>query len=55
MTGNHVTWPEVTESDPDVTSFDRKSPGSGCTRPISQVLGMFELSQGCNLQEVAVT
>ena len=26
---NHVTWPQVSGSDPEVTSFDRKSPGSG--------------------------
>ena len=45
----------VSRSDPEVTLFDRKSPGSGCTRPISQVLGMFELLQGSNSQEVAVT
>ena len=46
MTGNDVTWPEVTGSDPEVMSFDRNSPGSGCTRPISQVLGTFQLLQG---------
>ena len=39
----------------EVTSFNRKSPGSGCKRPISQVMGTFELLQGCNSQEVAVT
>ena len=55
MTGNDVTRPHVTISDPEVTSFDRKSPGSGCTRPVSQVLGTFEVLQGCNSQEVAVT
>ena len=55
MTGNDVTWPEVTGSDPEVASLDRKSPGSGCKRPISQVLGTFELLQGCNSQEMAVT
>ena len=42
-------------SDPEVTSLDRKSPGSGCRRSISQVLSTFELLQGCNSQEVAVT
>ena len=47
--------PEVTGSDPEVTPFDRKPLGSGCKRPISQVLGTFELLQGCNSQEVAVT
>jgi len=45
----------VTESDPEVTTFDLKSPGSGCEGPICQVLGTFELPQGCNSQEVAVT
>ena len=45
-----------------MTSRDRKLrhfTGShlevGCRRPISQVFGMFELLQGCNSQEVAVT
>ena len=47
--------PEVTGSDPEVTSFDRKPPGSGCKRPISQVLGTFELLQGCISHEVSVT
>ena len=55
MAGNDVTRPEVSGSDPEVTSLDRKSPGSGCGRPISQVLAMFELTQGCNSQEEAVT
>ena len=55
MTGNDLAWPEVTGSDPEVTSFGRKSAVSGCRRPKSQVLGMFELLQGCNLEEVAVT
>ena len=53
MTGNEVTRPEVTRTDPEVMSFDWKSPGSGCRRPIRQVLGTFELLQGCNSQEVA--
>ena len=45
----------VTGSDSEVTSFGGKSPSSGCRRPISQVLVTFELIQGCNSQEVAVT
>ena len=45
----------VTGSDPEVTSFDRKSPGSGCRRPISQVLDTFEFLQGCNSHKVEVT
>ena len=54
VTENDLTGPEVTGSDPEVTSFDRKSPGSGCRRPISQLLGTFKLLQGSNSQEVAV-
>jgi len=54
VTGNDVKWPHVTGSGPEVMSFDRKSPGSGCRRPVRQVLGTFELLQSCNLQEVAV-
>ena len=50
MTGNDVTLPHVTISDPEVTSFHRKSPVSGCRTPISQVLGTSELPQGCNSQ-----
>jgi len=38
----------MTGSDAEVTSFDQKSPGSGCRRPRSRVLGTFELVQGCN-------
>ena len=45
----------VTGSDQEVTSFPRKSPGSGCRKPISQVLGTFESLHGSNSQEVAVT
>ena len=45
----------MTGSDREVTSFYRKSPGSGFRRPISEVLGTFELVQSCNLQEGAVT
>ena len=55
MTENDVMRPHMTGSDPEVTSFDRKLPGSGCGRPISQVSGAFELLQGCTSQEVAVT
>ena len=58
MTGNYSRGPKlpkVTVSVPEVTLFDRKPPGSGCRRPVSQVLGAFELLQGCNSQEVAVT
>ena len=39
---------------PEVTSFDRKSPGSGF-RSLSQVLGMFEPPQVFNSLEGVVT
>ena len=55
MIGNDVMVPHVTGSDPEVTSFDRKSPGSCSRRPIIQVLGTFELLQVCNSQEEAAT
>ena len=44
----------VTGSDPEVTSLDRNSPGSGCRKSISQVLSTFELLR-LNSQEVADT
>ena len=55
MAGNDVTCSEVSGSDPEMTLFDPKSHGSGRRRTISQVLGTFELLQGCNSMEVAVT
>ena len=55
MTGNDVTLPHMTGNDPEVMLFDRKSLGSGCRRLVGHGLGTFELLQGCNLQEVAVT
>ena len=55
MTGNDLMWPHMTGSDPEVTSFERNSPGSGCGKAISQVLDTFEPLRGCNSHEVAVT
>ena len=55
MTETDVTWPYMTGSDLEVTAFDRKSPGSGWRWPRTCILCTFELLQGCNLQEVAVT
>ena len=55
MTGNDLTRPHVSGSDPEVTSFERESPGSGCRRFLSQGLGTFEHLQGCNSLQVAVT
>jgi len=54
-TGNNIKGPNEPKGDQEVMSFDWKSPGIGCRRPISQVLSTFELLQGCNSQEVAVT
>ena len=55
VTGNDVTLLQVTESDPEVTSFDRKSPGSGCRRPKTRIYCAFHFLQGCVSQEEAVT
>jgi len=33
VTGNDIKLPQVSASDPEVTSFQRKLPGSGCRRP----------------------
>ena len=55
MTGNDLTSPYVTRSEPEVISFDWKSPGSSFRSPESQVLHTVELLQGCNSQEVGVT
>ena len=55
MTGNDLTRPKVTGSDLEMTSFGRKSPAGGSRRPISQLLGTFEILQGCKSQEVVVT
>ena len=41
MTEIDVTSPEVTGSNPDVTSFDRKSPGIDCRRPKTGVYCTF--------------
>ena len=64
ITGTRGRWQSRDRKGRQVTScgrkdlevtFERKSPGIGCRRPISQVLGMFDPLQGCNLHEVAVT
>jgi len=54
VTGNDVTLPEVTGSDPEVSSFDRKSPGSGRRRLKTGVYCAFDLLQGCCSQEEAL-
>jgi len=55
VTGNDVLWPQLTGSDPEVTSFDRKWPRSGCRRPKTGVYCTFHFLQGCSSQEEAVT
>jgi len=55
VTGNDVAWPQVTESDPKVTSFVKRSPGSGCRRPKTGVYCTFPFLQGCWSQEEALT
>jgi len=50
VTRNDVTWPQVTGSDLEVTSFDRKSPGGGCRRPKSGVYCTFHFLQGRSSQ-----
>jgi len=55
VTGNDVTWPQVTGSDQEVTSFDQKFPGSGCRGPKTGVQCTFNFLQGCSLQGEAFT
>jgi len=55
VTGSDVTWSQVTGSDPEVASFERKSPGSGCRRPNTGEYCTFYFLQGCSSQEEAVT
>jgi len=45
-TGNEVTSPQVTGSYREVTSFDRKSPGSGCRRPKTRIHCAFNILEG---------
>jgi len=55
VTENDVTGPQVTGSDLEVTSFDGKSPGSGCRGPKTGMYCTFHIPQGCSSQEEAVT
>jgi len=45
VTGNDVTWPQVTGSEPEVTSFHRKSPGSGSGKPKTSIHCTFHFLQ----------
>jgi len=55
VTENDVTWPQVTWSDLQVTSFHRKSRRSGCRRLKTRVYCAFDFLHGCRSQEEAVT
>jgi len=48
-------WRHVTSGDPEVTSFDRKLPGSGCRRPKTPIYCTFQFLQGGRSWEEAVT
>jgi len=54
VTGNDVTWLQVTASDLEVASFDRKSPGSGCGGPKTGEHSTFHFLQDCSSQEEPV-
>jgi len=54
VTGNDITLPELTGSDPEVTSFGRKSLGSGCRKPENAEYCTFHFLQGCSSQEETV-
>jgi len=55
VTRNDVTWPQVTGSDSEVTSFDLKRPGSGGGRPKTGIYCAFDFLQCCTSQAEAVT
>jgi len=54
VTENDVTWPQVTGSHSEVTSFDRKSHRSGFKRPQTGVYCAFDFLHGCSSQGQAV-
>jgi len=45
---------ELPKCDPDVTSIDRKSPGSGCRRLKTRIYSTFHFLQQCSSQWEAV-
>jgi len=55
VTVNDVTRPQMIGSDPEVMSFDRKSPGSGSRRLKTGVYCTFHFLQGRSSWEEAVT
>ena len=54
MTENDVTGPHVTGSDPQVMSLPEVT-WKGLLKAYKSSLGMFEVQQGCNSQEVVAT
>jgi len=54
VTANDVTLSLVTRGDPEVTSFERKSPGSVCKGPKTGVYCTFHFLQGCSSLEETV-
>ena len=50
-----IMWPQVTESDPKVTSYNGKSPRRGGKGPKTGIYCTFHFLQGCSSQEEAVT
>jgi len=55
ITGNDVMRAVVTVSDPEVTSFHRKSSGSSCRRLKTGIYFTFHFLQSCSSQEEEVT
>jgi len=51
VTINYVTWPQVTGSDSELTSFDRKSPESCWIRQKNIVYFTYHILQGCSSKE----
>jgi len=47
-------WRNMTRSNPEVTSFHRNLPGSGCRMPKIRVYCAFHYLQGCNTHQEAV-
>jgi len=53
--GNDVTWPQVTGSLPEETSFEQKSSASGSRGPKTGIYCTFHFLQGCSSQEETAT
>jgi len=53
VTASDVTLPQATGSDPEVTSFDRKLPGSGRRKLKTGIYCGFDFLQGRSSQKEA--